>query len=229
ILAGNAKLMIKENIKFEDVNITDSIVHIAIDNVYAGFIIIADEIKEDTIKTIKELKKMGVKKTVMLTGDNINIASTVAKKIGIDEFYGELLPQDKVEKIENLIKDKSKKGKLIFVGDGINDAPVLAMSDVGVSMGALGSDAAIEASDIVIMTDEPSRLVDAIFIAKRTRKIVWQNIIFALGVKLLVLMLGAFGVATIWEAVFADVGVTVIAILNAMRVPMNFKKNRYRN
>jgi len=159
----------------------------------------------------------------MLTGDNSRVANKVAEELGLDKVYSELLPQHKVEKVEMLEKEKTKKGKLIFVGDGINDAPVLARADIGVAMGGLGSDAAIEAADVVIMTDEPSKIVSAIKIAKRTRKIVWQNIIFSLGVKGIFLILGAFGYATMWEAVFADVGVTIIAVLNAMRV-MNVKE-----
>ena len=159
----------------------------------------------------------------MLTGDNSKVANKVAKELGLDKVYAELLPQHKVEKVEELEREKSEKGKLIFVGDGINDAPVLARADIGIAMGGLGSDAAIEAADVVIMTDEPSKIVSAIKIAKRTRKIVWQNIIFSLGVKGVFLILGAFGYATMWEAVFADVGVTIIAVLNAMRV-MNVKK-----
>jgi len=168
--------------------------------------------------TIKGLKQIGVKKTVMLTGDSKSIASNISEQLGLDEFHAELLPNQKVEKMETLDKEKSEKGKLLFVGDGINDAPVLARADVGIAMGGLGSDAAIEAADVVIMTDEPSKIVSAIKIAKRTRRIVWQNITFAMGVKLIVLALGAGGIATIWEAVFADVGVTIIAVINAMRV-----------
>lgn len=223
ILAGNVKLMIKENIAFDEVEAAGTIVHIAIDSKYAGFIVISDEVKEDSVKALQDLKRIGVKKLVMLTGDSKSVGTKVAQQLGLDEVYSELLPDQKVEKLEMLDKQKSTKGKLVFVGDGINDAPVLARADIGVAMGGLGSDAAIEAADVVLMTDEPSKLVTAIKIAKRTRLIVWQNIIFALAVKGVVLILGAGGIATMWEAVFADVGVTVIAILNAMRV-MNDKQ-----
>ncbi len=223
ILAGNAKLMKKENIKYNEVDEAGTVVHIAIDRQYVGYILISDEIKEDSKNAIIGLKEVGVKQIVMLTGDNSRVANKVAQELGLDKVYAELLPQHKVEKVEMLEREKTKKGKLIFVGDGINDAPVLARADIGVAMGGLGSDAAIEAADVVIMTDEPSKIVSAIKIAKRTRKIVWQNIIFSLGVKGIFLILGALGYATMWEAVFADVGVTIIAVLNAMRV-MNVKK-----
>ena len=217
ILAGNVKLMHRENIKFKEVEEAGTIVHVAVDKKYAGYIVISDEIKEDSRAAISLLKGIGVKKTVMLTGDNKAIGGKVSRELALDEYHAELLPQDKVLKIEELYKKLSSKGKLIFVGDGINDAPVLARADVGIAMGGLGQDAAIEASDVVIMTDEPSKISTAIKIAKRTRRIVWQNIIFSLAVKLIVLGLGAAGAATIWEAVFADVGVTVIAVLNSMR------------
>ncbi len=222
VLAGNVKLMKKENIKYDEVDEAGTVVHIAIDKKYAGYILISDEIKEDSKNAIKGLKEVGIKQTVMLTGDNSRVANKIAEELGLDKVYSELLPQHKVEKVEMLEREKTKKGKLIFVGDGINDAPVLARADIGVAMGGLGSDAAIEAADVVIMTDEPSKIVSAIKIAKRTRKIVWQNIIFSLGVKGVFLILGALGYATMWEAVFADVGVTLIAVLNAMRV-MNVK------
>nr|MDA8221281.1 heavy metal translocating P-type ATPase [Desulfitobacterium hafniense] len=218
ILAGNKKLMAKETIKYDVVDEAGTVVHVAIDGNYAGYIVISDEIKDDAQKAIKELKGIGVRKLVMLTGDNKLVGEAIGHQLGLDEVHAELLPDQKVEKLELLEKQKKTKGKLLFVGDGINDAPVLARADVGVAMGGLGSDAAIEAADIVIMTDEPSKLVNAIKIAKRTRSIVWQNIIFALGVKAIVLVLGAGGIATIWEAVFADVGVTLIAVINAMRV-----------
>ncbi|WP_253199189.1 heavy metal translocating P-type ATPase [Clostridium tagluense] len=218
VLAGNIKLMNKENIVFKYVEVAGTVVHVAIDKKYAGYIIISDELKEDSREAIKGLKQIGVKKTVMLTGDNKSIASKISDQLGLDEFYAELLPVQKVEKLEMLDKEKRSKGNLIFVGDGINDAPVLARADIGIAMGGLGSDAAIEAADIVIMTDEPLKIVSAIKIAKRTRRIVWQNIVFAMGVKLIFLALAAIGIATIWEAVFADVGVTVIAVLNSMRV-----------
>lgn len=218
VLAGNIKLMKKENISYSDVKSVGTVVHLAVDRQYAGYIVISDEVKEDSARAIEMLKALGVKKTVMLTGDARAVGEKVGKDLGLDEVYTELLPTDKVEKLEAIDKMKSSKGKLIFVGDGINDAPVLARADIGIAMGGLGSDAAIEAADIVIMTDEPSKIADAIKIAKRTNRIVWQNIIFALGIKALFLILGAFGIATMWEAVFADVGVSVIAILNSMRV-----------
>lgn len=218
ILAGNKKLMAKENITYDEVDEIGTVVHVAIDGKYAGYIVISDEIKDDAKKATKELKAIGVRKLVMLTGDNKLVGEAIGHQLGLDEVHAELLPDQKVEKLELLEKQKKTKGKLLFVGDGINDAPVLARADVGVAMGGLGSDAAIEAADIVIMTDEPSKLVNAIKIAKRTRSIVWQNIVFALGVKAIVLVLGAGGIATIWEAVFADVGVTLIAVINAMRV-----------
>lgn len=218
VLAGNSKLMQKENIAYEMPDVMGTIVHIAFDGSYAGYIVIADEIKEDAEKAIKELKKVGVKKTVMLTGDIKAVGQRVGEKLGLDEVHAELLPDQKVEKLEMLEKQRTGKGKLIFVGDGINDAPVLARADIGVAMGGLGSDAAIEAADVVIMTDEPSKLANAIRIARRTRAIVWQNIILAMVIKGVVLILGAGGIATIWEAVFADVGVTVMAVFNSMRV-----------
>lgn len=218
ILAGNQKLMHKEAIDFNINDRSGSIVHVAIDGIYGGYIIIADEVKEDSARAIKELKAIGVKKTVMLTGDSKIVADTIGAQLGVDEIHSELLPDQKVEKIESLSLRKSTKGKVIFVGDGINDAPVLARADIGIAMGGVGSDAAIEAADIVIMTDEPSKIVTAIKIAKKTNKIVIQNIVFALGVKGIILLLGAFGLATMWEAVFGDVGVALIAVLNAMRV-----------
>lgn len=217
ILAGNAKLMKQENISYADVETIGTLVHIAIDKEYAGYIVISDEIKEDSVSAIKALKNLGIKKTVMLTGDTRFVAEKVAKELGIDEVYSELLPADKVEKLESLDEEKSKNGKLAFVGDGINDAPVLVRADIGIAMGGLGSDAAIEAADIVIMTDEPSKIVEAIEVAKKTKKIVYQNIAFALAVKGVFLVMAAFGITTMWEAVFADVGVAVIAILNSMR------------
>lgn len=218
ILAGNARLMQKEQIEFNTINTPSTIVHIAIDKKYAGHLIISDELKEDSKSALQRLKHMGIHKTVMLTGDSKLVAAKVAKELGIDEVYAELLPQDKMEKLEMLEKKTSSKGKLVFVGDGINDAPVLKGADIGIAMGALGSDAAIEAADIVLMTDEPTKIACALKIAKRTRLIVWQNIILALGVKLVVLSLGAGGIATLWEAVFADVGVALLAVLNSMRV-----------
>jgi Cd2+/Zn2+-exporting ATPase len=218
VLAGNSKLMDKENIPHDDADETGTVVHIAIDRKYAGYIVISDEVKDDSKNALRELKSIGVRKLVMLTGDNKAIGERIGMDLGMDEVYAELLPHQKVEKLELLDQNKPSDGKLVFVGDGINDAPVLARADVGVAMGGVGSDAAIEAADVVLMTDEPSKLVNAIKIARRTRKIVWQNIIFAMAVKGVVLLLGAGGVATIWEAVFADVGVAILAILNAMRV-----------
>lgn len=218
VLAGNNKLMKGSNIQFKEIDTTGTVIHIALDNLYKGYIVISDEIKEDSKKAIEDLKSLGVKKTIMLTGDTKKVGERIGKTLGLDEVYSELLPQHKVEKLEEIESRKSAKGKIIYVGDGINDAPVLARADIGIAMGGLGSDAAIEAADIVIMTDEPSKIATAMKIAKKTRTIVWQNIFFALGVKGIFLIMGAFGVATMWEAVFADVGVAVIAILNAMRV-----------
>ena len=218
ILAGNSKLMKKENIPFEEAQAIGTVVHMAIDGSYAGFIVISDEVKDDSQRAVQALKSIGVNKLVMLTGDSKAVGEKIGKDLGLDEVHAELLPDQKVEKVEILDKQKSPKGKLVFVGDGINDAPVLARADIGVAMGGVGSDAAIEAADVVLMTDEPSKLVSAIKIAKRTRNIVWQNIIFAMAIKGVVLLLGAGGIATMWEAVFADVGVAVLAVLNAMRV-----------
>lgn len=217
VLAGNYKLMNKEGIGYEQVETAGTAVHVALDKVYAGYIIISDEVKEDSKKAVKALKDIGIKKIVMLTGDNKTVGTKVAKQLGIDEVYTELLPDEKVEKIELFDREKSPKGKLIFVGDGINDAPVLARADIGIAMGGVGSDAAIEAADVVIMTDEPSKIASAIKIARKTRNIVMQNIVFALGVKLILLVLIALGLGTMWEAVFGDVGVTLIAVLNSMR------------
>lgn len=216
ILAGNKKLMDQAGIALAAAETAGTVVHVAVDNKYAGYLVIADELKEDSVRAIKGLRALGVRRLVMLTGDKESVAAQVAKELGLDEFRAELLPHEKVEQIERLYQGKGK-GSLVFVGDGINDAPVLARADVGVAMGALGSDAAIEAADVVIMTDEPSKLVTAMKIARRTRNIVWQNIVIALAVKGVVLALGAGGIATMWEAVFADVGVALIAILNAMR------------
>ena len=219
VLAGNRKMMSRFDIDTDVVTPkAGTSVYIAVDNVFAGHIVISDEIKPDSHKAIYELKQKGVRKTVMLTGDNLQIAKAVAEELNIDEVYAELLPHEKVEKVEILSGQKRPKGKLAFAGDGINDAPVLAMADIGIAMGGLGSDAAIEAADVVLMTDEPSKLSDAIDYARFTRRIVWQNIVFALGVKGLFLILGAFGVASLWEAVFADVGVSLLAVLNATRV-----------
>jgi len=218
ILAGNEKLMNGSGIAISDTNSLGTTIHVAVGGKYAGKILISDEVKADSKKAIEELKKSGVKKLIMLTGDNTNQAQKIGRQLGLDEVYAELLPHQKVEKIEHIVSQKAQKDKLAFVGDGINDAPVLARSDIGVAMGGLGSDAAIEAADIVLMTDEPSKLVTAIKIARKTKGIIWQNIILAFAVKIIVLALGAGGMATMWEAVFADVGVAVLAVLNAMRL-----------
>lgn len=225
ILVGNEKLMKENNIEYKKCNDIGTILYVAINGQFKGYIVIADEIKEDSLGTISSLKNMNIKKTVMLTGDKKEVGEHISKKLGIDKTYTELLPDGKVQKVEELLKEKDTKAKLAFVGDGINDAPVLAMSDIGIAMGGLGSDAAIEAADIVIMTDEPSKLVNAIKISRKTMRIVKENIIFAIGVKIAVLILSAFGISTMWEAVFADVGVSVIAIINAMRV-LKVKNNR---
>lgn len=218
ILAGNDKLMQKEKVDFYRNNEIGTIVYVAYDKQFVGSIAISDQIKADSYSAIQTLKRIGIKKTVMLTGDSKVVGKRVGELLEIDEVHAELLPQNKVEEIEKLDASKNAKDKILFVGDGINDTPVLARADVGMAMGGLGSDAAIEAADIVIMTDEPSKIATAISLAKRTRRIVWQNIIFALGVKAIFLLLGAFGIATMWEAVFSDVGVTLIAVLNAMRI-----------
>ena len=218
IAAGNAKLMKSENISFTESEEAGTVIYIAADGKYIGNILIADEIKEDSMKAVDEMKKNGVKEIVMLTGDTEKIGKNIAEKLHIDKVFAELLPDQKVQRLEELFMKRSDNEKIVFVGDGINDAPVLARADIGVAMGGVGSDAAIEAADVVIMNDEPSKIVTAIKIAKRTRTIVWQNIIIALGVKFIVLALGIGGHATMWEAVFADVGVALLAILNAMRV-----------
>ena len=218
ILAGNDKLMKKENIFYLPTEDVGTIVYIAVNGIYKGYIVISDEVKEDSKEAIKNLKINGVKEVVMLTGDNEKVANKIASELGIDKVYSNLLPNEKVDRLEEIFKKKLQKEKVAFVGDGINDAPVLARADVGIAMGALGSDAAIEAADVVLMTDEPSKIAKSIEIARKTNKIVWQNIVFALSVKLVVLLLSAGGVATMWEAIFADVGVALIAVLNAMRV-----------
>lgn len=217
VLAGNDKLMEKFNIPYNKAAPDGTVVHVAADGKYAGYILIADEVKSDASKAIETLKKQNIKEIVMLTGDSESAGVNTAGKLGIDKVYTQLLPADKVEKVEELISQKSEKGILMFVGDGINDAPVLARADVGVAMGGLGSDAAIEAADVVIMTDEPSKIASAIKISKNTLKIASQNIIFAITVKALILVLSTFGYASLWAAVFADVGVTFIAVLNSMR------------
>jgi Cd2+/Zn2+-exporting ATPase len=222
VLVGNDKLMVENDISFTMSQEYGTIVYVAIDGIFAGCLVISDEIKSDSKKAIEALKQIGVKNIVMLTGDNKIAAKKAADELGITKFYAELLPHEKVEKLEVIFAEKNSKGKVIFVGDGINDAPVLARADIGIAMGGVGSDAAIEAADVVIMTDEISKVASAIKIARKTHKIVWQNIVFALGVKGIILILGAFGLATMWEAVFGDVGVALIAILNAMRV-LNLK------
>ena len=218
VLVGNQKLMKDKNIKYIQCKSVGTILYVSIEGKFAGYIVISDKIKQDSKEAISSLNKNGVKKTVMLTGDKKEVAEKVSKQIGIDEVYAELLPDGKVKKVEELLQTKETKGKLVFVGDGINDAPVLALSDIGIAMGGLGSDAAIEAADVVIMTDEPSKVSKSIDIAKKTMKIVKENIIFAIEIKIIVLILGACGVATMWEAVFADVGVSILAILNSLRM-----------
>lgn len=216
VLIGNDKLLHKENIEHDKCDVEGTVVHVAANKKYAGYIVISDSLKDKAVETITELNKLKVK-TVMLTGDNQSAAEVYAKKLDIKEFYSELLPENKVEHIEKLLSTKHD-GKVAFVGDGINDAPVIARADVGIAMGALGSDAAVETADVVLMTDSPMQVVKSIEVAKRTRTIVWQNIAFAMGIKLFFILLGALGIATMWEAVFGDMGVAIIAILNAMRV-----------
>lgn len=225
VLVGNEKLMQKENIKFTICQEIGTILYIAVEGEYAGYILIADEIKADSKKAIEELKKNNVKNIVLLTGDRKKVGESVAKEIGINTVFTELLPDGKVKKVEELLKNKSETGKLAFIGDGINDAPVLSLADIGIAMGGLGADSAIEAADIVIMTDEPSKVAKTIKLSKRTMRIVKENIIFAISIKILVLILAAIGVATMWGAVFADVGVSIIAIINALRA-LNIKKVR---
>ncbi len=223
ILIGNSRLMQKEKVSFKEENELGSILYIAVNNNYVGNIVISDQVKNDSKDAIKSLKTLGVKKVVMLTGDKKIVAENIGYELGVDEVYSELLPEDKLYHVEKLLKTKSKKGKLFVAGDGINDTPVLARADIGIAMGGLGSDAAIDVADIVIMTDEPSKIVTAIKVAKKTRRIVWQNIIFTMAVKGFFLTLGAFGIATMWEAVIADVGVALLAVLNSTRV-LNYKK-----
>lgn len=227
VLVGNGKLMAAHDIAFTATDVPGTVLYVAADGTYLGAIVIADTVKPDAARAIADLRAAGVKKTVMLTGDRTPVARAVAAELGIDEVHAELLPQDKVAEVEALLaqteRDTNGKGKLAFVGDGINDAPVLTRADIGIAMGAMGSDAAIEAADIVLMNDNPDDIARAIHLARRTMGIVWQNIVFALGVKFAVLVLAAFGIANMWMAVFADVGVAVIAILNAMRA-MNVKR-----
>lgn len=237
VIIGNSKIMEKFNIKYVEAQEIGTIVYIAINKKYSGYIVISDVIKSDSKSAIEQLKKNKIKQTIMLTGDLKKVASAVSEELGIDKFYAELLPNEKAEIMndimknndkskcksvveyvdKNEVKNKAKKGKVVFVGDGINDSPVLTLSDIGIAMGGIGSDAAIEAADVVIMNDEPSKIVDAIKISRKTLKIVKQNIVFAIGIKILVLILGALGIANMWEAVFADVGVSIIAVLNALR------------
>ena len=218
ILAGNDKLMKSENILYLKTDDVATVLYIAVNGIYRGYIVISDEIKEDSKEAIKKLKLSGVKEVVMLTGDNEKIANKIANELKIDKVYSNLLPNEKVDRLEEIFKNKLEKQKVVFVGDGINDSPVLARADIGIAMGALGSDAAIEAADIVLMTDEPSKIAKAIEISRKTNKVVLQNIILALTIKVIVLILSAGGVATMWEAIFADVGVALISVLNAMRV-----------
>lgn len=217
IIVGNDKLLHKENIEHNDCDVEGTVIHVAVNSVYAGHIIISDELKHDSVAAIENLKKMGIGKTIMLSGDNEYATSRFAEKLKLDLSYSELLPEDKVMQLEQIISE-NKSGKVAFVGDGINDAPVIARSDLGIAMGGLGSDAAVEAADIVIMEDHPSKVAEAILIARKTRKIVLQNLIFSLAVKGFFILLGSFGLATMWEAVFGDMGVAIIAILNASRV-----------
>lgn len=217
VVVGNSKLMMDEGIIFDNIQTEGTIVYVAIDNIYYGNFVIADEIKENAMQLVKKLKDVGVNNVVMFTGDQFNVAKVITEKLGIDYLRADLLPQDKVEEF-NKLKEESSQSKIAFVGDGINDAPVLAMSDVGISMGALGSDVAVEASDVVLMTDEPAKIIKGIKISQYTHKIVMQNIYFALGIKLIVLLLGALGMANMWGAVFADVGVALLAVLNVSRI-----------
>lgn len=223
VSVGNDKLMASLDIDAHNCELVGTMLHVAENGKYLGHIVIADMVKDDAAKTIADLHATGVTKTVMLTGDAEEVARSVASKLGLDEFHAKLLPQDKVAEVERLLDEESKKGRLAFVGDGINDAPVLTRADIGIAMGAMGSDAAIEAADIVLMDDKPSNIAKAIRLSRKTMGIVWQNIVFALGVKLAVLVLAAVGIANMWMAVFADVGVAILAILNAMRC-MNVKK-----
>jgi Zn2+/Cd2+-exporting ATPase len=218
VLAGNDRLMHRENIKHDTCDVEGTVVHLAVEGIYAGYIIIADEIKEDAVQAIRDLKAAGVERIMMLTGDSQAVAQRIAKTLGVDTFAAELLPEDKVAAIEKLLGEFHKKGKVAFVGDGINDAPVIARADVGIAMGGLGSDAAIETADVVLMTDAPGKVAEAIRVGKKIHAIVMQNIIFALTIKAIFIGLGLMGLATMWEAVFADVGVALVAIFNATRV-----------
>jgi Zn2+/Cd2+-exporting ATPase len=217
VIVGNTKLMLNNGIKPDNYDASGTVVHVAVNNIYKGYILISDEIKEDAYYTISTLRENGINRIIMFTGDSSENGKMVSDELKLDFFYSELLPYQKLEKLESMLENKKKNDKIIFVGDGINDAPVLARADVGVAMGTGGSDAAIEAADIILMTDEPQKLVTAIKIAKKTKKIVWQNIIFVLGIKIAILILGAVGEATIWEAVFADAGVALISVINSLR------------
>ena len=217
VLAGNGKLMSQMGVIYQECDSAGTVVYVAVDGVYAGAVVISDTVKEEAALAIRDLKKVGVKKTVMLTGDRREVGEAVARQLGLDEVHAQLLPEDKVDRVEALLGSQRKGEKLAFVGDGINDAPVLTRADIGIAMGSMGSDAAIEAADIVLMDDDPTKIASVVRIARKTLQIVKQNIAFALGVKAVVLAMGAFGVANMWEAVFADVGVSVIAIINAMR------------
>ena len=209
--------MTSHGVNYHACELTGTILHVSLDGRYIGHIVIADVVKPDSAQAIADLHAVGVKKTVMLTGDRTEVAAAVAEKLGLDEYKAQLLPADKVEQVERLLTAEGEKRKLAFVGDGINDAPVLTRADVGIAMGAMGSDAAIEAADVVLMDDKPSNIARAIRLAKKTMGIVWQNIVFALAVKFIILVLAALGIANMWLAVFGDVGVAIIAILNAMR------------
>ena len=217
VAAGNSKLMKKLGIPYKDCHHVGTIIHVAIDGAYAGHIVISDIVKKNSKEAIRQLKKNGIEKTIMLTGDADAVARKVATELGIDQMYSELLPAGKVEKVEEILNTKPEKAKLAFVGDGINDAPVLSRADIGIAMGAMGSDAAIEAADVVLMDDDPAKIAKAIKIAKKCMRIVYENIYFAIGIKLICLLLGALGIANMWVAIFADVGVMVIAVLNAVR------------
>ena len=218
VAAGNAKLMERLGIPYKECHHVGTVVHMAVNGAYAGHILISDLLKPNAKEAITSLKHAGIEKTVMLTGDSKKVADQVAKELGIGEVYSELLPADKVSKVEELLKEKNAKAKLVFVGDGINDAPVLSRADIGIAMGALGSDAAIEAADVVLMDDDPLKISKAIRIARKCMRIVYENIYFAIGIKVLCLILGALGIANMWLAIFADVGVMVLAVLNAIRV-----------
>ena len=217
VAVGNTKLMKRIGVEAVDCHQVGTVIHVAVNGVYEGHILIADVAKDTSKEAIYNLKKIGIKETVMLTGDIDKVAQQVSKSLGVDKVYSELLPADKVSKVEELLHKKSKKEKLAFVGDGINDAPVLSRADVGIAMGALGSDAAIEAADVVLMDDDPVKIAKAIRIARKCMRIVYENIYFAIGVKVLCLILGAIGIANMWIAIFADVGVMVLAVLNAIR------------